>query len=244
MTNSIVAAGQDSIQLQGTTSTLSTAAMDRDAILASGDTFHEYDSQIALSDKKGCRAVKCLYKTNSKTGVVAGKNSYVYIPDSITEESIGENIDALLPYFISYLQEKEDSIVKDLHKSGAVTVYPTNVGMEKVIALLEASGEGSRLNKEKIESWFDAEIAELLLAAFSEKTGLPADSEKVITVVSVYRTKFASLASPKVHMRKEECETLQKALEVVGMNDSGIGAKFMGRLERMKVADSELLLAL
>lgn len=230
----------DSITIENTTSN----SLDRDAILASGSQFAAYDSQLPIAERKGCRIVKCLYKKNMKTGEIAGTNSYVYIPDSITDDSIAGYADRLLPYFISFLQEKEDSIVKELHKSGATTVYPTNVGIEKVLEMLESSVEGNRLNKEKIESWFDTEMLEPLAIAFADKLQTSVDAPKVLDILQVYRNKFASLASGKTMFRKEEAETLQKALGVCKQNTTAIGGRFYNRLESMKTKDSELLLAL
>ena len=230
----------DTITIENTGTT---SGLDREALLAAGTTFSAYDSQLPVAERKGYRVVKCLYKT-PKGGKAAGANSYIYVPDSITEEVIGENIDKLLPFFISYLQEQENQIVREMHKSGAVTVYPTNIGIQKVIDKLESSSDGARLNKEMLESWFDSDIADNLKVLFADKLQLSTDAPKVYDIVAVYRKKLCSLASPKVHMSKNEATTLQTALDATSSKDTVIGNKLYNRLESMKVSEQELLLAL
>lgn len=213
-------------------------------------TFQEYDTALALPEVTGFRAVKCLYKMNPQTKQIAGKNSYIYLIDAITEESIQARLPEFMPFFVSYLQEQENQVVKDLHKSGSVYLADAATGLDVVLARLEASGTGNRLNKEKIESWFDAEMNDRLSSAFSSKMGISAESSeaeltKLISVVDTYKAKFSGLASGKVAYRKEEAEVLVRALEVTEAEKSLIGSRFALRLQRMiDKKEDDLLLAL
>ena len=222
-----------------------------DSVLNVGDslyTFKAYDSQLAIPAKEGERVVKCLYKTNLKTGKIAGENSYIVVPEKHLDESVViENAAMLAPYISAYLQSVEDGIIKEHHKNGGKGFSDSFLSLAKILESLDDAGQGNRLNKEKIETWFNAEMKDSLLVAFADKMGVgevPTESElaKLEQVTSVYKAKFESLASGKTHYRKEEAELMQKALEVTEVLDTNIGARFYGRLEKMKEATSNDLL--
>jgi len=183
--------------------------------------------------------VKCLYKTNTKTGKAAGENSYILVPDShLAESVIVENAEKLAPYVAAFLQGVEDGIVKEHHKNGGKGFSDSFLSLDKILAVLDAQGQGNRLNKEKIEAWFNSEMLEALTVAFADKMGVSdtptdAEMEKIRNVTDVYKGKYASLASGKTHYKKEEVEMLQKALEVTDAVATPIGERFYGRLEGM-----------
>jgi len=213
-------------------------------------SFQEYDTALALADVSGFRAVKCLYKTNAGTGKIAGKNSYIYLVDDVTEENVQARLPEFMPYIVSYLQEQENQIVKELHKSGSVYLADSATGLDVILSKLEASGTGNRLNKEKIESWFIDSMQDSLSEAFSSKMGISAESSeaelaKLISVVDTYKAKFSGLASGKVSYRAEEAEVLVRSLAVTKADKSLIGSRFALRLQRMiDKKDDDLLLAL
>lgn len=217
-------------------------------------TYRAYDPQLAVPTKEGERVVKCLYKT-PKTGANAGKaagvNSYVVVPESHLDEKVMiEQVALLAPYMSAYFQSVEDGLVKEHHKSGGKGFSSTWLSLAKILESLDEAGQGNRLNKEKIGNWFGNEVQDMLQAAFADKLGISeapseAEMERLQQVTDVYKAKFESLASGKTMYKKEEAEQMQKALEVAEALDSSIGARFYGRLERMKSATSnELMMAL
>ena len=213
-------------------------------------TFKAYDAQLSIPVPEGERLVKCLYKTNMKKGTVAGINSYITVPESHLDEKIViEQVAILAPYISAYLQSVEDGLIKEHHKNGGKGFGDSFLSLAKILESLDAAGQGSRLNKEKIESWFASDMSENLMVAFASKmsidlAGEPSEAEldKLIQVTDVYKAKFASLASGKTHYRKEEAELLQKALEVTKVLDTPLGARFNIRLEAMKQSTSNDLL--
>lgn len=216
-------------------------------------TFKAYDSQLSIPVKDGERVVKCLYKTNMKTGKIAGENAYIVVPEKHLDESVViENAAMLAPYISLYLQSVEDAIIKEHHKNGGQGFSDSFLSLAKVLEKLDAEGQSSRLNKEKIEHWFDSTLQDSLIAMFADKLGVtanPTDAEmdKLAAVCGAYKAKFASLASGKTYYKKEEAQALQIALEKVpGSLDTSIGARFHARLEAMKAKPeaNELLLAL
>lgn len=213
--------------------------------------FRPYDSALGEQPAlAGYRNVKCLYKTNAKTGKVAADNSQIRVEDGITEAVIVERIKELAPYLVGFLQGEQDKIVKRLHLAGMTLLSPKQYSLDEVVAALEASGTSQRLNKEQIEAWFAADMYEILLVAFADKMGIveaPTEEQqtKLDAILGVYKAKFGSLASGKTHYREEEADMLLKALSVAGAEDSSIGARFVARLTKMKESTTDsLLLAL
>jgi hypothetical protein len=204
--------------------------------------FGAYDSQLPIACPENQRIVKCLYKENPKTKKKAGENSYICIPTAhMAEKVVIENAAKLAPYVVNFLQATEDSIIKEAHKTGSLGFTDVYFSLDKVLAYLDEAGQGSRLNKEKIEDWFKASMRDKLIEAFAAKLGVNAEEptaeelEKLATITNAYQAKFASLASGKTFYRPEECELLQKALEVtqVAIGNS-IGEQFYSRLDKMK----------
>lgn len=214
--------------------------------------FAPYDSQLPIEIGEGKRLVKCLYKENKKTGKKAGVNSYIIVPESHLSESIMvENAVRLAPYVSAFMQEQEDKLIKEAHIKKTIGFSDTWLGLDKILESLDAAGQGNRLNKEKIEAWFNSDMQEPLIVAFASKMGIsetPTDAElnKLIEITEVYKAKFSSLASGKTVYKKDEAELLQRALEVTGLgadSENSIGSKFYKRLEGMKNTTVNTLLA-
>jgi hypothetical protein len=204
-------------------------------VVATG-SFKPYDTQLPIPALSGYRAVKCLYKASKVGGAAAAVNSYIQIEDSITAETVTANMTVLMPHIVSYLQSVEDEIVKTKHKAGTVFLSPEMLGLEVVVAKLEE--KTVRLNKEAVEAWFTAEVESKLVDALVEKLGLESESEsegaaKLANVVEMYKQKYAALAGGKTMYRKQDAQTLHKALVVTGANKSVIGVRFSRRLEAM-----------
>jgi len=212
-------------------------------------TFKPYISDSVVGIPEGQRMVKCLYKLNKKTNTIGGDNSYVLIGEShLAEQVMVQEAEQLAPYVAAYFQGVEDEIIKKHHKEGGKGFSPAFLSLAKILEHLDNAGQGDRLNKEKIEAWFGSEMQLPLAAAFADKLGMsdtptPEELAKLEQITGVYKAKFASLASGKTAYRKEEAESLQKALEVTSALDGALGARFYGRLEKMKLATSNDLLA-
>lgn len=215
--------------------------------------FKEYDSQLSIPEIAGTRVIKCLYQV-AKTGVNKGKkiatNSYIRIPaDHINEEVIISKIEELAPYVVSYLQEKEDLIIKELHKTGATSVFTPKLSIGSILEYLEENETSGRLNKEMIEAWFRDSIEPELTSLFAEKLGLHADSEaseleKLAVVINAYKVKFASLASPKAGFKPEDCTSLINVITKADKNGSVFGKRFIKKLGVMKDKTEDALLSL
>lgn len=211
--------------------------------------FRPYDSQLPIEVATEQRTVKCLYK-ETKDGKKAGENSYINIPTNhISEKVVIDRIQELAPYVVNFLQSEEDKLVKDAHKAGSLGFGTSWFSLEKVLEALDEAGQGNRLNAEKIEQWFTADMQDSLAVAFMEKLGMSDEPtqeelEKLVLITTAYKDKFKSLASGKTWYKPEECKLLQRALEVTGAKSSTIGERFYARLGKMQEASEDLLLAL
>jgi len=202
--------------------------------------FRPYDPQLPIEAMKGNRVVKCLYKENTATGKKAGENSYIQIPTAhISESVVIEQIQELAPYVVAFLQDAEDKVIKEAHKNKSIGFGASYFSLDKILAYLDEQGQGNRLNKERIEQWFKEEMRDNLIAAFAAKMGIsetPSEEEldKLAACTTAYQNKFTALAGGKTLYREEECELLQKALNVTEAKKSPIGERFYARLEKMK----------
>lgn len=210
-----------------------------------------YDSQLTIPEIAGTRIVKALYQTNAKTGKKLRENSYVRLPTShITEEVVVARISELSPYVLAWLQELEAIELRTQHKKGQLAVFISGLSLDSIIAKLEESEAGARLNKEKIEAWYDSYLLNSLTVLFASKMGIgdtPSEEQlaKLEIVLNAYKAKFASLASGKVYIKESDC----KAMLVVIRSDedaavSLLGMRFIARLEKMQEKEDDLLLAL
>lgn len=219
-------------------------------------TFQPYDSQIPVSEFAETRIVKCLYQISSKSGERVRENVFVRIPTShITEDLICNEIMRLAPYVLTFLQDQEDLIVKAAHKNDETRIFTEYLTLAKVIEALELKEAGARLNKEKIELWFDSEIESALAELFASKLGLDLDSEpqdfqddekiaKLQMILNAYKIKFCSLASGKTFVKEQDCESMISIIRKCEADKTMIGSRFITKLENMKMKKEDLLLAL
>lgn len=209
-----------------------------------------YDSQLPIAEIAGTRIVKCLYQINKATGKKAAENSYVRIPTKhLTEEIIVDKIIELAPYVLSFLEDKENEIIRNDHKNGILNVFYDSLGLDKIIDKLEADETSSRLTKEKVEAWYESEVAESLTVLFATKMGLDDNSNeeellKLEMILGCYKKKFISLASNKVLIKEEDCISMINVIKSCEAEGSLIGRRFIGKLEKMSVKKEDLLFSL
>ena len=214
--------------------------------------FKAYDSQLPLAEIAGTRIVKCLYQAPKDKSKAKKENSYVRISTAhLSEKLIVSHLAELTPHILAWLQEQEALEIKELHKKGQLNVYPASLSMDAIIERLEEANEGSRLNKDKIESWFTDVLADNLAVLFADKLALNENSSeqelaKLEMIVNAYKAKFASLSSPKCYLKEEDCKAM---LSVMAKCDAGesnmIGKRLQAKLEKMmQPKEEELLMSL
>jgi hypothetical protein len=227
-----------------------------DTMAALGETmgqWKQYDSQLPIAEIKGTRITKALYKTNNKTGKIAGVNSYARIPTKhLTLETVVEYADKLAPYVLDYLQSIETLMLKAQHTAGQLNIFTDGLSIDRLINKLDESSENSRLSKVDIEAWFDASIAETLTVLFADKMGINEDSEQPIIdklekKINAYKAKFASLAAPKPFIKEADCIALISVIEKCEVDEntrSLLGSRFITKLADMHKDNDDILEAL
>lgn len=209
--------------------------------------FKPYSNDLPITEIAGTRIVKCLYQTNKETGKRAGTNSYVRVPTKhLTEETIAARIADLTPYILSYLQVEEDKVIKAEHRKGGTKVYTEYLSLDKIIAILESTGESTRLNKDKIELWFSESMRDQLVILICTKLGVTAETitaeieQKIELMIAAYKAKFISLASPKTVLVESDRLALVNVINKCEAGETLLGMRFISKIESMKdkVADA------
>lgn len=215
----------------------------RDTSLASlGEAlgeFKPYDSQLDIVEITGTRILKLLYQVNAKTKTKIQENAYVRLPTKhLTEEVVKANIDVLAVHVVKFLQEVEDKTIRADHAKGLLSVYTESLGISNLIESLETSNEGTRLTKDKIAEWFDAEILESLSLLFMDKMGVEdidaiskQDESKILTILAAYKDKFQHLANPRHVFEDTDKLALIGVIEKCGAQNSSLGGRFMQKLK-------------
>ena len=212
--------------------------------------FKPYDSQLPVAEISGTRVVKCLYQAPKDKSKEKRSNAYVRIPcKHLTEELIVEQVAELAPYFLDFLQTKEDEIIKEDHKNGILNVFTASLSINKLVEYLEEKGEGARLNKEKIEKWFADCLYNHLLEQFAAKMGLDEKSSeeqliKLEIVINAYKKKFVSLATSATHIKEDDCLVMIAVIDKCEAQDSLLGKRFIARLKGMSNKQEEVLFSL
>lgn len=207
--------------------------------------FLPYSTELNIPEVSGTRIVKCLYR--AKAGAKkAAADSYVRIPDHITEEVVAERITELAPYVVSFLQGVEDGILREEHKAGSEIVYTPALSIDKLITHLEEKGLGRRLTKESIAQWFTAVLKDTLAVKFAEKMNITdssgaAEFEKLETVLNAYEAKFILLAGSASKISAPDKEAMIKVIDACNVRENTFSRRVLAILEVSKEKEEDLL---
>lgn len=167
----------------------------------------------------------------------------------IASQDIETNINRLLPYVGTLCESAQDGIIRGLYESSGgnlSSVLDSDISIEAVIGYLEAEALGSRLTKEKIESWFDSELADAITVLIGEKLGFTdpnSEQEKTIAKhVRIYRDVLAMLAGGKTFLDVKQIKGCKTALSLVSDDSDDIAVKLRNRLSAMENKPIEELL--
>ena len=204
--------------------------------------FQDYDPKAVPALPAGHRMSKCQYKEDKKTGVKRD-SSFLFLPEVV--EPTGDWLVTFMPHFIGMMETAQDKLIKAIHVNDVSTVQARDVDYAAILESLEATGEG-RLTTEKVLSWFDTEVKDLLIVAFADNLGIsnePSEEEakQLSANVEIYRTRYGALAGNNSVFVPEECDKLLKALVVTGVKDTGLGVRFTLKLEKIKADQLKVL---
>jgi hypothetical protein len=189
----------------------------------------------------GQRLAKVTYKTiNDKDNPMYGikrDSQCVSIP-MIAVGDIRNNLTALEPHVIEYLQSVQDKIIREKIDAGSKSISTEEISVASMIEWLESNNESGRLTKESVGKWFDESIGEMLAVVLADKLGVsstPSDKEsaQIMAVVGTFKDKVSSLAGGKTSYEPKMCDSLIKCLELAPAGDA-LASRFMVRLNKMK----------
>lgn len=188
----------------------------------------------------GQRLAKVGYKSTAKNP--AKFPSVAVSVPFLSDDSIRESMDSLLPYIKGMVEKTQDDVIRSLYESKDGTlkiVQDHEISVQACIAFLESEAAGDRIKKEHIESWFDRVCAENVFTLIAEKLGFTGDSltpEQTATVdkhVKVYREILSMLAGGRTTLTPVQIKSCKTVIDV-SEDDSGIGTKLMQRLTAME----------
>ena len=225
--------------------TETTAPSNTDVPEITSVAFAAYDATNVPAVLAGMRLSKCQYKKDKETGVLPHVNSVVIIPEVLEADINSDQWTTLMPHVLAMLEATQDKLIKECHMSGVASVPFDTISITGILDKLESEGEG-RLNKEKIFSWFDADVRELLVVAFGDKLGItdePTEAEQaqLDKTVGIYRDRFGALAGANSSFIPSECDKLINALVVTENDKSVLGSRFITRLDAMKNKEDNLM---
>lgn len=188
----------------------------------------------------GQRLAKVGYKSTAKNP--AKFPSVAVSVPFLSDDSLRENMDSLLPYIKGMMEKTQDDVIRSLYESkdGSLKIIQDHeISVQACIAYLESEAAGDRIKKEHIESWFDRVCAENVFVLIAEKLGYSGDSltlEQTGTVekhVKVYREILSMLAGGRTILTPVQIKSCKTVIDV-SEDDSGIGTKLMQRLTAME----------
>ena len=188
----------------------------------------------------GQRLAKVGYKSTAKNP--AKFPSVAVSVPFLSDDSLRENMDSLLPYIKGMMEKTQDDVIRSLYeaKDGALKIVQDHeISVQACIAFLESEAAGDRSKKEHIESWFDRVCSENVFTLIAEKLGYSGDElseEQTATVdkhVKVYREILSMLAGGRTILTPVQIKSCKTVIDV-SEDDSGIGTKLMQRLTAME----------
>lgn len=195
----------------------------------------------------GQRLAKVGYKTSKKTPAKFASVA-VSVPQ-IPMEDITENVQRLLPYIGTMLENAQDGIIRGLYESAGgkcIDISDEDISVSACIGYLSAEAAGDRLTKDAIENWFDAELSENLFAQIAEKLkfvdadgAITEDQEIVVKKhLKIYRDVLSMLAGGKTILAEKQIAGCKNALALAPTEGDPMVARLNARLTAMQTPRS------
>lgn len=189
----------------------------------------------SLPDRANDRLSKAVWKGR---GVTPRPSMCASIP-RITEFT-DEDLTLLLPHFVNMVETVQDRLIKDRAEQGAEEVSEEEIGIPAVANYLEEQQKGTRLSKEELISWFDTFLSGPLHTAIVKKITLgkkPTAQQSAMAVEALgeYKEKLSSLAGGRTEYPESVAENLQKAVDLLDLEEDTLADKLHRRLEAMIV---------
>jgi hypothetical protein len=186
----------------------------------------------------GQRLAKVGYKS-SKANPAKFPSICVSVPQ-IDPAPVLENINRLLPFIGTMLENAQDGIIRSLYESADGSLSGVNddeISIDACIAFMSAEASGGRLTIEFLNGWFDQNVKDNLTVVVADKLGFdlstPEMEQTVGKHVKVYRDLIASLSGGKTILTSVQIVGIRRALEVSSVDDD-TSSKLLARLTAME----------
>jgi hypothetical protein len=148
----------------------------------------------------GQRLIRLIAKGANKSPNLS-ESLAVSIP-RVTQDDVADVIDRLLPHVVGMVQDAQDTIVREWRiEHGREAIPETVFSVEEVIAYLDATAAGDRVNAEYLQAWFMEEYEQAAQAFIANAMSLDITPDNIPEVVTqktnVLRDMFAGWSSPK-----------------------------------------------
>jgi hypothetical protein len=197
----------------------------------------------------GQRLAKIGYKSRGKNAAKFASVA-VSVP-FVSHDDLNANVSRLLPYIQTMCETAQDGIIRGLYESAdgmLKTVTDGDISIDAVIGFMEAESQGSRLTKERIESWFDSALVDPLTVIIADKLGFDEPNDAQMATIGkhvrIYRDVLAMLAGGKTFLDPKQIAGCEKALALLDDDSDDIAQKLRNRLQAMKAKPIEELLDL
>lgn len=161
----------------------------------------------------------------------------------INPADILENVQKLLPYIGTMLEDTQDKIIRSLYEASGGNlkiVQDAEISVSACLGFLSAESEGNRLTKETIEKWFDLTLSERVTVWIGGKLGYEMDSltpEQLATMekhAKIYREVMGSLAGGATILAEKQIRGMRGALELCEDSDDPMISRLSARLDTME----------
>ena len=160
--------------------------------------------------------------------VPASLNVAAYMQQSIVAEAVAE-----------YIASLQDAQIKAMAVSGALQVQYSDLTPAKLaefLATSEDSGRIGQLSSERITSWFESDMRELLIVSLADRLGLSdtatdSDVKRLEQIANQTRDNLAKLASKKpVQFDERVKNALNWALDSSSSSDDTMATRLRDKL--------------
>ena len=107
--------------------------------------FESYSPKSPVTCSVGYRVATVLYKTNNKTGKIAGENSCLIV-SALTDQEITAQADKLLKHVRRMLELEQNKMIKEAHLKKVTFISPLDLSLDKIIEAMEAESVSGRIN--------------------------------------------------------------------------------------------------
>lgn len=146
---------------------------------------------------------------------------------SVPKLSISVTPQILQDALLSALEDLQDSVIRKIvvdaldEGKNVITVHDSQISFEAIADYAKEQAAGGKINKELIEDWFDASIADRLTVALAaamkyepEKGALPEVEKKLADAVTGYKKVFMQFSAPRAGVSQKVANQVKKALDL------------------------------